>query len=153
MPMIGNLELGMIPRIAVPMTDTELRCNGARAVELGDVLKLRIDQFEQHDPSYVRDVCEKARGYRVPLLATVRSSRKRRAVSLSDSARMATPAPGMSRPGRASVLNAGVGTSYPSSMKEDPSRERPGGAPRPSRGLFGTTFAGPDTGRSVKIRS
>jgi hypothetical protein len=38
--------------------------------------------------------------------------------------RPGTPAPGMSRPGRASVLTAGVGMSYPSSMKEDPSRER-----------------------------
>jgi len=86
---IGGTELGMIPRIAVPLTDTAIGEDAARAAGLADVFELRIDLFEKHDPEYVRQACERARVHRVPLLATVRSAREGGAVDLDDEARCA----------------------------------------------------------------
>jgi 3-dehydroquinate dehydratase-1 len=86
---LGSLDLGALPRIAVPLSDTELRIHGERLRRLADVFELRVDRFERHDPSYVRAVCERARGHGVPLLATVRSAGEGGEVALADGVRTA----------------------------------------------------------------
>jgi 3-dehydroquinate dehydratase-1 len=71
MVLLGDLELGLVPRIAVPLRDTspagteaQLRAAGA------DLIELRIDQFTQHASDYV---LEQVRQYRdLPILATIR---------------------------------------------------------------------------------
>jgi 3-dehydroquinate dehydratase-1 len=85
---LGNLELGLLPRIAVALSDLELRVHGERVRGLADVFELRIDRFERHDPSYVRSVCEAARGHGVPLLATARSADEGGEAALADGVRL-----------------------------------------------------------------
>lgn len=86
---LGNLELGRLPRIAVPLSDLELGIHGERARALADVVELRIDRFERHEPSYVREVCEEARRHGLPLIATVRSADEGGEATLADGARLA----------------------------------------------------------------
>ncbi len=86
---IGDLELGMVPRVAVPLTDREVRAHGAAAKAQADIFELRIDQFAQHDPAYVAEVCREASMHGVPLIATVRAASEGGAVALGEAQRLA----------------------------------------------------------------
>ncbi|OFV88491.1 MAG: type I 3-dehydroquinate dehydratase [Acidobacteria bacterium RBG_16_68_9] len=85
---IGHLELGRIPRVAVALSDVELRHDAAAAKPLADLFELRIDRFQDHDPSYVTDVAAQGRAHGVPLLATVRAADQGGAAALSDRQRL-----------------------------------------------------------------
>ncbi len=86
---IGNVELGRIPRTAVPLSDIQVRQDAVRAAQLADIFELRIDQFQQRDPTYVLEVCRAARAHGVPLIATVRSADEGGALRLGDDQRRA----------------------------------------------------------------
>jgi 3-dehydroquinate dehydratase-1 len=85
---IGSVELGSRPRIVVPLLDTEVRTDAARAKELADVFELRIDLFQRHEPSYAAQLCAAARAQNVPLIATVRSADEGGGVPLDDGLRL-----------------------------------------------------------------
>lgn len=86
---IGHIELGAIPRVAVALSDTDVRDDAKRVAPLVDVFELRIDRFARHQPDYVAQVVGVARGLSVPLLATVRDPREGGEASLSDAERLA----------------------------------------------------------------
>lgn len=86
---IGHLELGAIPRVAIALSDGEVRDDAKRVAALVDVFELRIDRFTRHEPDYVAQVTGVARGLGVPLLATVRSASEGGEVDLTDAARLA----------------------------------------------------------------
>jgi 3-dehydroquinate dehydratase-1 len=86
---LGDLDLGVLPRVAVALSDAEIRHDARRVRQLTDVFELRIDRFSRHDPSFVAEVTGAARGYGIPLLATVRAHDEGGAVSLSDADRLA----------------------------------------------------------------
>ena len=86
---IGGLELGILPRIAVPMSDTEARQDAGAARALADVFELRIDRFARHDPGYTAEICREVRAHRVPLIATVRAAEEGGEGSLDDTTRLA----------------------------------------------------------------
>ncbi len=69
---VGTVQLGRIPRIAVPLTDAELGSSAAAVRAYADIFELRVDQFENQTAGSVREACEHAAAYGVPLLATVR---------------------------------------------------------------------------------
>lgn len=89
MPAIGTLPLGPIPRIAAPVTDRDLRTDDALVRRYADIVELRIDRFERHDPAYVADVCRAARALQRPLIATVRAAAEGGDADLSDAERLA----------------------------------------------------------------
>ena len=84
MAALGTLELGLVPRIIVPLSDVDLESGGLRATDLADAIELRIDRFERHDTDYVRRVCKRARDLGLPLLATVRAADEGGAATLMD---------------------------------------------------------------------
>jgi 3-dehydroquinate dehydratase-1 len=86
---IGNVELGRIPRVAVALSDREVRDDAKRVASLVDVFELRIDRFSRLEPDYVAQVTGVARGLGVPLLATVRSASEGGEATLSDAERLA----------------------------------------------------------------
>jgi 3-dehydroquinate dehydratase-1 len=85
---LGRLELGPVPRIAVPLTDADLRTHAAAVRRHADIAELRIDQFARHDPAYVADVCRAARDLGLPLIATVRAAGEGGATALDDARRL-----------------------------------------------------------------
>ena len=86
---IGDVELGTMPRVAVALSDREVRDDAKRVAPLVDVFELRIDRFSRLEPEYVAQVTGVARGLGVPLLATVRSATEGGEASLSDDERLA----------------------------------------------------------------
>lgn len=72
---LGALELGRVPRIAVPFDDTagDGVIEGAKRSGL-DVAEIRIDQFRSHAPDPVRAVI--ARFGSLPTIATIRCERE-----------------------------------------------------------------------------
>jgi 3-dehydroquinate dehydratase-1 len=82
------VELGARPRIVVPLLDTEVRTDTARAKELADIFELRIDLFQRHERSYAAQLCKAARAQKVPLIATVRSAEEGGGVALDDEQRL-----------------------------------------------------------------
>jgi len=85
---IGNLELGAIPRVAVALSDVEVRQDAATTHELADVFELRIDQFQRHDPDYVAEITVAAGAHAVPLLATIRATSEGGVTALEDRQRL-----------------------------------------------------------------
>jgi 3-dehydroquinate dehydratase-1 len=85
---LGTLTLGPVPRIAAPMTDTDVRTRRDVARRYADIGELRIDQFAHHDAAYVLDVCRAARELGLPLIATVRALDEGGAVALDDAKRV-----------------------------------------------------------------
>jgi 3-dehydroquinate dehydratase-1 len=85
---IGQIELGNVPRVAVALSDADVRDEAQRVAPLVDVFELRIDRFSRHDPEYVAQVVGVARGLGVPLLATVRDPREGGEAPLSGTARL-----------------------------------------------------------------
>jgi 3-dehydroquinate dehydratase-1 len=86
---IGSVKLGTRPRIVVPLLDTDIRTDAARAKGLADIFELRIDLFQRHERSYAAQLCEAARVQNVPLIATVRSSEEGGGGVLDDEQRLA----------------------------------------------------------------
>jgi 3-dehydroquinate dehydratase-1 len=86
---IGDVELGRLPRVAVALSDREVRDDAKRVAPLVDVFELRIDRFSRLEPDYVAQVTSVARDLGVPLLATVRSATEGGAAALSDAERLA----------------------------------------------------------------
>lgn len=68
---IGKTELGKIPRIAVAIADRE-NSKLIKSLFL-DVLEIRVDQFKNTDPVYVKNIIKKRKKIGVPLILTVRS--------------------------------------------------------------------------------
>jgi 3-dehydroquinate dehydratase-1 len=89
MPKLGALELGTVPRIAVPLTDADVQTHADAVRRYADAVELRIDRFSRHDAAHVADVCRAARGLGLPLIATVRAAEEGGAVELSDDQRLA----------------------------------------------------------------
>lgn len=86
---LGTLELGAVPRIAVPLTDADVRVHADAVRRYADIAELRIDQFTHHDPPYVADICRRARALGRPLIATVRAAAEGGAAALSEAQRLA----------------------------------------------------------------
>lgn len=86
---LGPLELGPVPRIAVPLTDDDVQTHTDAVRRYADVVELRIDRFQRRDPAHVADVCRAARALSRPLIATVRAAAEGGAVALSDDQRWA----------------------------------------------------------------
>jgi 3-dehydroquinate dehydratase-1 len=86
---LGALELGGVPRLAVPLTDDDVHAHADAVRRYADIVELRIDRFRQHDPAYVAEVCRSARGLGRPLIATVRAIEEGGAVELPDAQRTA----------------------------------------------------------------
>ncbi len=85
---LGQLELRTIPRIAVPLSDVELRESGAEAKALADIFELRIDGFTSRQPDAVARACREAHGYDVAVIATVRAADEGGVVALDDTTRL-----------------------------------------------------------------
>lgn len=85
---LGSLALGPAPRIAVPLSDADVR-EAPDRLRLADIAELRIDQFAAHAPDAVTAVVEQARGLGLPLIATVRAANEGGALDLSDDHRWA----------------------------------------------------------------
>jgi 3-dehydroquinate dehydratase-1 len=85
---IGTLQLGGVPRIAVPLSDLEVRGDAAAAKPYADIFELRVDHFENRDPMSVREVCREAAAHGLPLLGTVRSAEEGGRPGLTDSQRL-----------------------------------------------------------------
>src|SRR5262247_1788175 len=85
---LGTLTLGPVPRIAAPMTDTDVRTRRDVVRRYADISELRIDQFARHDAAYVLDVCRAARELGLPLIATVRAVDEGGALALDDAKRL-----------------------------------------------------------------
>ena len=85
---IGTVELGAIPRVAVALTDRDVRDDAKRVAALVDVFELRIDRFTRHEPEHVAQVISVARGSGVPLLATVRSAAEGGEAELTEGERL-----------------------------------------------------------------
>jgi 3-dehydroquinate dehydratase I len=85
---IGTVQLGGAPRIAVPLSDIEVRCDAAAARPYADLFELRVDHFENRDLSSVRETCREAAAHGLPLLGTVRSAEEGGAPGLTDSHRL-----------------------------------------------------------------
>src|SRR5207249_11124420 len=74
---IGQLELGEIPRIAVPLLDDDPRGDVEAIRDLADIIELRIDGFSNLDPEHVRGVIgeiREASADSLPLIATIRAA-------------------------------------------------------------------------------
>lgn len=85
---LGTLTLGPVPRIAAPVTDTDVLTHAELVHRYADIAELRIDQFARHDPDYAAEVCRAASVFNRPLIATVRAADEGGAVSLSDEQRL-----------------------------------------------------------------
>jgi 3-dehydroquinate dehydratase-1 len=86
---LGALELGGVPRLAVPLTDGDVQAYAGAVLRYADIVELRIDRFRQHDPAYVAQVCRSTRALGRPVIATVRAVEEGGAVELSDAQRTA----------------------------------------------------------------
>ena len=85
---IGGLELGKVPRIAVPIDDTVTQDRVAEAARKGlDLIELRIDRFSRLDRESVAAFAGRFSDY--PTLATIRAKREGGAADLSESDRLA----------------------------------------------------------------
>lgn len=89
MPSLGPLQLGSVPRIAVPLTDVDLPAHADAVRRHADIAELRIDRFTRHDPAFAVAVCGRARALGLPLIATVRAADEGGAAALSDRQRLA----------------------------------------------------------------
>src|SRR5262245_46811399 len=87
---IGELSLGAVPRIAVPLLDDDIGGDIAAVRGLADFVELRMDSFTDRDPAHVRDVVERARraGDGLPIIATVRAVDEGGTVALDDDTRV-----------------------------------------------------------------
>lgn len=85
---IGALELGTLPRVAVPLSDNEIRDRGGRAAWLADVFELRVDQFERPDAATLADALSLARLHQRPALVTVRDPAEGGVRALPDRVRL-----------------------------------------------------------------
>jgi len=84
---IGDIELGSIPRIAVPLTDDEVG-DTAAALRWADVVELRVDMFAAPAPRRVASICEKVKECGAALLVTVRSGDQGGAQRIEDQSRL-----------------------------------------------------------------
>lgn len=85
---IGSVELGKIPRIAVPLTEVEVQHDAARIARYADLFELRVDRFQDRDPLAVRAVCDAAAAFGVPSVGTVRAATEGGAPGLDDTGRL-----------------------------------------------------------------
>jgi 3-dehydroquinate dehydratase-1 len=86
---IGNVELGTLPRIAVPLADDDVARRAAAALHWADIIELRVDLFRSHAAADVTAVCETVRAAGAPVLVTVRSPDQGGGGNLSDQRRLA----------------------------------------------------------------
>jgi 3-dehydroquinate dehydratase-1 len=86
---LGSLDLGPVPRIAVPLADTDLEAGADRIRRLADIAELRIDTFSALEPGPVVAAVERARELGVPRIATVRSVAEGGVADLPDDHRWA----------------------------------------------------------------
>jgi 3-dehydroquinate dehydratase-1 len=72
---LGSLELGRVPRIAVPFSDAAQELAISDAARNGlDIAEIRVDKFSQVGARYVRSVLPRFR--HLPTIATVRAQRE-----------------------------------------------------------------------------
>lgn len=84
---LGSLDLGLVPRLAVPLSDADI--GDERVRRLADIAELRLDQFSDHTPPGVVAVVEQARTMGLPLIATVRAQAEGGAAEIDDQHRWA----------------------------------------------------------------
>ncbi len=85
---IGRVDLGALPRIAVPLDDRRLSERVATATRWADIVELRVDMFGSHERDAVTAACKLVRTA-APLLVTVRSRDQGGAADLDDEQRLA----------------------------------------------------------------
>jgi len=85
---IGTLILGNVPRIAVPLSDVDVRRGAAAVKPYADLLELRVDQFVARDRDSVCAVCDEAMAHGLPLLGTVRCAEEGGTPGLTDAQRL-----------------------------------------------------------------
>ncbi len=73
---IGKVDLGRVPRIAVPLTDEDVEGRVATAVQWADIIEARVDMFASVDEAHVVSVCQQVRANGAPLLVTIRCPRQ-----------------------------------------------------------------------------
>jgi 3-dehydroquinate dehydratase I len=86
---IADLELGHVPRVALPVNDAEVAAELEPAARVADILELRIDQFAAPGASSVAALCRGARRHGKPLLATVRRHDEGGARAIAEEERLA----------------------------------------------------------------
>lgn len=86
---IGAVGLGPSPRIAVPLTDTDLQANLVKARRWATIVELRVDMFACLEESHVASVCEATRTTGAAVLATVRCRQQGGVATLDDEQRLA----------------------------------------------------------------
>jgi 3-dehydroquinate dehydratase-1 len=85
---LGSLELGALPRIAVPFTDRASRAEVQALRRRGlDVAELRVDRFASAEPAHALAELDKFTG--LPTLATIRSRAEGGGWTGSERARLA----------------------------------------------------------------
>jgi 3-dehydroquinate dehydratase-1 len=70
---LGNISLGVIPRIAVSVADKE--SNEDIISRRVDVLEIRVDRFENTGLDYVEESVRERRRARIPVILTVRNDK------------------------------------------------------------------------------
>jgi 3-dehydroquinate dehydratase-1 len=86
---IGDVELGVVPRIAVALTDRDVPGRLDQALRWADIVELRIDLFEELDDEHVAAVCKEVKGAAAALLVTVRCQQQGGGAELSNARRLA----------------------------------------------------------------
>lgn len=86
---IGNVELGTVPRIAVPLADGDIAQRAAASLQWADIIELRVDLFRSHAVADVTAACRTVRQLGAPVLVTVRSPDQGGGGDLSDQRRLA----------------------------------------------------------------
>ncbi len=83
---IKKTELGKIPRIAIAIADRQ--DNKLIKSLFLDILEIRVDQFKNIDPTYVKNVIRKRKKIGVPLILTVRSKEEGGQRDISNKAKL-----------------------------------------------------------------
>lgn len=89
---IGQVDLGGVPRIAVPLLDDDVQGDIEAVAGLADLVEFRIDGFARRSPDHAREVIGRARAASpegLALVATVRSAAEGGMWPLADNERAA----------------------------------------------------------------
>ncbi len=78
-----------MPRIAVPLIDTDIPTKVEIALRSADMVELRVDMFSSLEEAHVASICETTRAAGAPLLVTVRCRQQGGVAELDNDQRLA----------------------------------------------------------------